>query len=172
MKKVIAVTNCCGDCIYASAEECDGPGGSREGSEIYGDTQACGCFEARMPKRIQLKRTKGWRMPANTVKVCRPGRWGNPFRIGGWFMVGDPLGARAGALSMSWCEAAQPNEPGFTLIDSQERAVEFFEREAAGWPEAYLARAVAELRGKNLACWCKEGTPCHVDVLLKLVNPG
>ena len=27
-----------------------------------------------------------------------------------------------------------------------------------------------ELRGKNLACWCKAGTPCHADVLLKLAN--
>ena len=32
------------------------------------------------PVRIQLSRRKGWRMPANTVKVCRPGKWGNPFR--------------------------------------------------------------------------------------------
>ena len=28
-----------------------------------------------------------------------------------------------------------------------------------------------ELRGKNLACWCKPGTPCHADVLLALANP-
>ena len=34
------------------------------------------------PQRIQRKRTKGWRMPENTVSVCRPGRWGNPFIIG------------------------------------------------------------------------------------------
>lgn len=32
-----------------------------------------------LPERIQLRRTKGWRMPANTVKVTRPGKWGNPF---------------------------------------------------------------------------------------------
>ena len=32
-----------------------------------------------MPERIQRKRTKGWKMPPNTVSVCRPGRWGNPF---------------------------------------------------------------------------------------------
>jgi hypothetical protein len=29
------------------------------------------------PKRIQRKRTKGWRMPPNTVIVTRPGRFGN-----------------------------------------------------------------------------------------------
>lgn len=32
-----------------------------------------------MPKRIQRKRTKGWRMPPNTVYVGRPTKWGNPF---------------------------------------------------------------------------------------------
>lgn len=31
------------------------------------------------PIRIQLSRRKGWRMPENTLKVCRPGKWGNPF---------------------------------------------------------------------------------------------
>jgi hypothetical protein len=33
-----------------------------------------------MPVRIQLSRLKGWRMPPNTVKVTRPGKWGNPYR--------------------------------------------------------------------------------------------
>ena len=27
-----------------------------------------------------------------------------------------------------------------------------------------------ELRGKDLACWCKPGAPCHADVLLELAN--
>jgi hypothetical protein len=34
-----------------------------------------------MPARIQLKRTRGWRMPPNTVKVDRTTRFGNPFPI-------------------------------------------------------------------------------------------
>ncbi len=34
------------------------------------------------PKRIQRKRTKGWRMPANAVYVGRPTKWGNPAEIG------------------------------------------------------------------------------------------
>src|SRR6185312_6782793 len=33
----------------------------------------------RKPIRIQRQRTKGWRMPANTVYVGRPTKWGNPF---------------------------------------------------------------------------------------------
>lgn len=35
-----------------------------------------------MAKRIQRKRTKGWRMPKNTIYVGRPTKWGNPFKIG------------------------------------------------------------------------------------------
>ncbi len=33
-------------------------------------------------KRIQRKRTKGWRMPPNTVYVGRPSIWGNHFIVG------------------------------------------------------------------------------------------
>lgn len=32
------------------------------------------------PKRIQRKRSKGWKMPENTVYVGRPTIWGNPFK--------------------------------------------------------------------------------------------
>lgn len=32
------------------------------------------------PCRIQLSRRKGWRIPANTIVVARPTKWGNPFR--------------------------------------------------------------------------------------------
>lgn len=30
-------------------------------------------------KRIQRKRTAGWRMPAGAIYVGRPTKWGNPF---------------------------------------------------------------------------------------------
>lgn len=32
-----------------------------------------------MPKRIQRKRIKGWRLPEGAICVTRPGKWGNPF---------------------------------------------------------------------------------------------
>lgn len=32
------------------------------------------------------------------------------------------------------------------------------------------ARAKAELRGKNLACWCPLDGPCHADTWLKIAN--
>ena len=37
----------CGDCIHFTGEECDGPGGSREGSEVYSDTPACDCYDEK-----------------------------------------------------------------------------------------------------------------------------
>lgn len=36
------------------------------------------------PRRIQRKRTKGWRMPPNTVYVGRPTRYGNAFVVRLW----------------------------------------------------------------------------------------
>ena len=34
------------------------------------------------PRRIQLRRVRGWRKPEGVVVVSRPSRWGNPFPIG------------------------------------------------------------------------------------------
>jgi len=93
-----------------------------------------------MPKRIQRKRSKGWRMPPNTVSVTRPGRWGNPFKV--------------------------------TADVPAIEAVREYARWATGTREgrAIVVAARRELAGKDLACWCREGEPCHGDVLLKLVN--
>ena len=33
-------------------------------------------------QRIQRKRSKGWRLPPNTICVSRPSRWGNPYATG------------------------------------------------------------------------------------------
>jgi len=32
------------------------------------------------PRRLQRKRSKGWRKPEGSISVTRPGRWGNPFK--------------------------------------------------------------------------------------------
>lgn len=91
-----------------------------------------------MPSRVQVKRKKGFRLPANTVYVGRPTKWGNPFRPG----------------------------PDLTRTRMIAKYRAYLRRK----PE--LMKALPELRGKNLACWCKPGDPCHADVLLKLANAG
>jgi hypothetical protein len=42
------------------------------------------------PVRVQLSRKKGWKMPENTVKVSRPGRWGNPLRFSSFVVALNP----------------------------------------------------------------------------------
>lgn len=122
------------------------------------------------PQRIQRKRAKGWRMPPDTVSVCRPGKWGNPAVIGSYFMVGDSSPAKArGPFRMAWTRTDKEHAtPLFTLIDSAATAVRLFsELAATGY---YTAKAKSELRGKNLACFCALDQPCHADVLLELAN--
>ena len=118
-----------------------------------------------MPERVQLSRRKGWKMPPNTIKVARPGPWGNPFRVGGHFMVGDP--DFGGFFQMAWCESFKPDPPKFTKIADAAMAVEFFKRLVA---IGFYNRRISELRGKNLACWCALDQPCHADVLLEIAN--
>jgi len=97
-----------------------------------------------MPIRIQRKRTKGWRMPANTVYVGRPSMWGNNYPVG-----------------------AIDHKTG-TLIETPEQAIRLF-RERQCCP-TMIADARACLVGVNLACWCPLDQPCHAEVLLELAN--
>lgn len=103
------------------------------------------------PKRIQRRRTKGWRMPENTLSVCRPGPWGNPFVVG-------RHGTRDECVDKyDWMAAG--------LFDYKLDNIK--EQKAAN---RYIGEHVGKLRGKNLACFCKVGDPCHGDVLLYLAN--
>jgi hypothetical protein len=115
-----------------------------------------------MPHRVQRRRKKGWRLPANTVSVTRPGKWSNPFRVGGWFRW-EPR-RRGGDLL--WSEAPRPGEPGYTQISDKAMAVAWF-----AWLMEIKQPDFTELRGKNLACWCKMSEPCHADHLLHRANP-
>jgi hypothetical protein len=124
------------------------------------------------PQRIQRKRVAGFDLQAESVAlnglpavvVTRPGKYRNPFRIGGYFMVGPG----AGRPGMAYCEALDEKyaDSRFTKIATPEQAVEFFKVYTARYPRNDLK----DLRGKNLACWCALDKPCHADVLLKIAN--
>ncbi|WP_435102261.1 DUF4326 domain-containing protein [Arhodomonas sp. AD133] len=104
------------------------------------------------PRRIRLSRARGWRMPANTVKVDRSTRWGNPF------IVGQHGGTR------KECVRLYQLLMGGCVCLSMDNADE--QIEAA----RHVLINLHELRGHNLACWCPLGAPCHADVLLELAN--
>lgn len=116
-----------------------------------------------MPKRIQRERTRGWRMPENAVFVGRPSTWGSPFR------VGDEYDAPVVRHLQSYDEANNHN--GIVSL-TREMAVEMFRMLGEEWSDP----ALAELRGKDLVCWCKlvdengNPVPCHADVLLEWAN--
>ena len=106
------------------------------------------------PRRVQRKRTKGWRMPPNMVYVGRPTKWGNPFRRGSaqhavhmfrWLLRGD------------WRSLHRHGVPLLTELPLRLH-------------RAHLLESLSKLRGKNLACWCPLDQPCHADVLLEIAN--
>lgn len=121
-----------------------------------------------MPERIQLSRRKGWRMPENTVKVSRPGKFGNPFP------VKKATSTTMGVTSDVWIVGTWEG-PALWIKNSEAEAVEVAVKAYREWIDrpaqaGLLADAKIELRGKNLACWCRTGTPCHADVLLEKAN--
>lgn len=86
-------------------------------------------------KRIQRKRTKGWKMPANTVYVGRPTKWGNPISV---------------------------------KDHGRERAIYLYRELITGRMLAGMLD-LEELRGNDLACWCKLDETCHADVLIEML---
>ncbi len=104
---------------------------------------------AGAPKRIQRRRTKGWRMPKGAVYVGRGTQWGNPFRLDG-SLKGLPANvARDKAIARYRYEIV---EMGGGIV---------------GFNHLWVA---SKLRGKTLACWCPIDRACHADVLLELAN--
>jgi hypothetical protein len=115
------------------------------------------------PKRIQRKRTKGWRMPEGAIYVGLGSNWGNPYTIGDYLDKGPYAGT-----------TVTDNEHAVRLY--REWAIEAIKGRAlpradGHTPTLYeVHSSLMKLRGKDLACWCPLDKPCHADVLLELAN--
>lgn len=121
-----------------------------------------------MPKRVQRKRTRGWRAEG-AAYVGRGTAFGNP-----WAVV------RTDALSgwaVQWAGHANQHRPlglkdfvpANDQRDAHALAVELYET----WVHAHptlLDRIRRDLAGRDLMCWCAENLACHVDTLLTLAN--
>ena len=109
------------------------------------------------PRRIQRRRTKGWRMQdaagngLPTVCVGRPGPYGNPYYVTAErdLLVIDPYAVESAADATAKFRAdLLAGKLDFTIEDIRR-----------------------DLAGKNICCWCREDDPyCHGDVLLELAN--
>lgn len=107
-----------------------------------------------MPERIQRRMVKGWSKPEGAVYVGRPGRWGNPFKVGQW--VTPPV---------------ESYDPKPVFVRDAAHAVQLYRKWLTGSANRCVD-LVPELAGRDLMCWCPLDQPCHADVLLELANGG
>jgi hypothetical protein len=110
-------------------------------------------------------------MPPNTVYVGRPTRYGNPFRIGGHYKRDEHGGIPRMGLRFIYLEAYEGNQDAsYTTLVTGDEVLDWFRWYQTARGSEYIERLRQELRGKDLACWCKEGAPCHADILLEFAN--
>lgn len=101
-------------------------------------------------------------MPENTVYVGRGSIWGNPYRVVAQYKNGP-----FDVYHDDWF-LGQSTSREYAQSMAVNKYLEARENYRHNIPDDPMIRG--ELRGKNLACWCAEGTPCHADVLLRLAN--
>lgn len=144
------------------------------------------------PVRLQLSRRKGFDLQAVSraanglpaVNVARPAKWGNPFNLRpsdhcwtaiAWGFKGDRLGRQAASVAMfrEYLGGKVIGTEGCGLyadVAGKAEPISVSPRVVAKRPAPPREAIIRELSGKNLACWCKPGEPCHADVLLEIAN--
>lgn len=84
----------------------------------------------------------GFNLPRDVVRIDRPSRWGNPYKIGAVTEAGTKI-TRDVALTLyrAWLTGRCEGDPTFLY----------------------------PLRRKRLACWCAP-LPCHGDILVEFIE--
>lgn len=114
-------------------------------------------------KRLQRKRVNGWRMPENSIYVGRPTIYGNPFKFGMVFTEADIIyGSLNHQITIHLVGKPLTAQDCVNLYKHLMTDTHFGVLLINKWR--------SELAGHDLACWCKEGEPCHADVLIELLN--
>lgn len=122
-------------------------------------------------QRIQRKRTKGWRMPEGAVYVGRPTDWGNSAKAGD--CAECRWGQHGGAHSpMTAADAVADYRIGWEASVDAEAFVGSLtpEENRMLGVSGQTVDLFADIRGRDLVCWCPLDQPCHADVLLDLAN--
>lgn len=109
------------------------------------------------PQRIQLRRTKGWRKPADAVVVARPSKYGNPFKAGQLLDIDEIARHADGGFVSDYVDVVP--------IDAAAAVALYRCHVLATFGADEIRR---DLAGRDLACWCPPSVPCHADVLLEI----
>lgn len=117
------------------------------------------------PIRIQRKRTKGWRMPPNTIYVGRPSLFGNLYRV----TPNDYGGYDVNSAITPWPFIIE-NSPTSRVFSERIDAIKYSVNLYRSEVEPRRDFICQHLHGHDLACWCPLDHPCHADVLLELAN--
>lgn len=110
------------------------------------------------PRRVRLSRSKGWRMPPNTIKVDRTTKWGNPFVVGEHGTREECFQRFAYLLNGLICLGFGKDKDGVWHGDKQQAY------------HKHVTKNRHLLIGKNLACWCPANAKCHADILLDVAH--
>ena len=109
-----------------------------------------------------MRRTAGWRKPAGAIYCGRPSLFGNPFPVS---VHGRE---KAVELHRRWLEGSMSAEEmkELSAADRLPDAISLVDL------RRMVLDRLQELRGQDLACWCRLDQPCHAEVLLELANAG
>lgn len=150
------------------------------------------------PQRIQLSHKKGFNLQEyskslnglEAVKCDRTTKFGNPFRveydkdIKSYLILKENKDDKFSVLEILGIYDKKNKEKAI------KKSIELFESLIKNNDEKnlilefqhhsftminnykYLTTELIrkELKGKNLACWCKEGESCHCNILLRIAN--
>ena len=128
--------------------------------------------------RVQRERTKGWKMPENTVYVGRPSKWGNPFKIVADTIYINVFHRRSYDKWTFLCDGKNIDYVVWLyslLFRNDEQWLNYeslFKNhlDFKYWQNHFSKLDISELKGKNLACFCPQNLACHVDILLEIAN--
>jgi hypothetical protein len=108
-----------------------------------------------MAARIQLKRKKGWKLPTGAINCARPTKRGNPFLLG-QRGLNDERRDRLACIA----------DYGADFLDCLDGRNHHLHHPNICWTVEHME----ELRGHDLACYCRPIEPCHCDILLEVAN--
>ena len=116
----------------------------------------------KIPTRVQRSRTKGSKLPANTLCCTRPAPWSNPIvgkDAAKWFRIW--LVEHPGWIVGSILSLARQHGAGLHLHES----ADLFQT-----AQHYLFNLEDLRQYDHLGCWCGPEDACHVDTYIELLS--